>query len=480
VLICESALAININALYLSACRRELGVITGVDNYEVQLLRMDGSVIKVPRYEIIYWAYYPLDMLPIQKNRGGKDLQMVRIDTLHEQNLVPLIQGWPIDFSEGKISFLTLNGGEAVVDRESIWKVSIADTPRDLNFNNQVTRKYEFTHPYSFEYCPIQYEGQLSSREKPHRVYPQQILSDPVVIKKELDRLKKGHDGIRDYDREQSFYPVPQMYKNITSLGMWVSYPSRYGASESRTNLTPILIDEFSSGPFGYQRQFLTGTAPIYSSIHEEPQTQIYYSFKADYFHLQAFLDPNVVLVGTKYKWGIQDVPLNHDDRSKEIGLLEFGFDYGQFAFNFYGAGVVDTGINVLGQFAEDTGNLIRGGLTYRNFNFKVASQYGATSYDSFGLKFFRTNVELFFIKNIEFMYSLIYRNQTFADPTKFQYASTSLTNVAYLQYAMSHRFKVGAFLSLESLSNQYGLTSLYNSSQNLYTKGGLFGSLSF
>jgi ADP-ribose pyrophosphatase YjhB (NUDIX family) len=214
-LIGRSALAININALYLSACKRELGVITGVDNYNVQLLLLSGKVIKVPRYEIIYLAYYPTDVLPIRQLKADSDLKIVTVKTLHENKIVDMIRGWPIDFSETKISFLTPNGGEAVIDRDNLWGVDIGSTPSEMTFQHIISSKYEFTHPYAFDYCPVALEGNLNSKEKALRVYPQQILSDPVMIKKELDRLKKGHEGIVEYHREQQFYAVPQLYHNI-------------------------------------------------------------------------------------------------------------------------------------------------------------------------------------------------------------------------------------------------------------------------
>jgi hypothetical protein len=191
-------------------------------------------------------------------------------------------------------------------------------------------------------------------------------------------------------------------------------------------------------------------------------------------------LDTNFVLVGTKYKWAAQDMPVNHDDRSSEIGFMEFGFDYGRFAFNLYGAGVVDSGVHVGSQFQENSGNLLRYGLTYQNQLFKIDVQYGGTSYNAFGLKFFRANGQYAFSKYLDLIYSFIYRGFSFSDPNFFQYASTSYTDVLYLKYKLSHKFQVGGFVSLESFANQYGPTSLISSSQNLYSKAGLFGALSF
>ena len=94
-----------------------------------------------------------------------------------------LVEGWPVDYSDSKISFLLRDGNELVM-----------------------------------------------------------FLNDPIVIKRELVRLKEGHEQILEYEQNQKFYPVPQVFENRTSLGLWFS-----------------LIDELSKGPFGYQHIFLTG-----------------------------------------------------------------------------------------------------------------------------------------------------------------------------------------------------------------------------
>ncbi|MBU1910557.1 MAG: hypothetical protein KJ726_10960, partial [Verrucomicrobia bacterium] len=106
------------------------------------------------------------------------------------------------------------------------------------------------------------------------------------MIRRELDRLRKGYQELVDDIEDQKFYPVPQLYRNRTSLGFWGSLLSRYAASESRSNnLTPLLTNTYSSGPFRYQHIFFTGTTPNGLLLHNEAQTQVFYRFKAAYFH---------------------------------------------------------------------------------------------------------------------------------------------------------------------------------------------------
>ena len=52
--------AVNISSVYFSSCNRENGVIIHVDENRVQMLGLDGAILDIPRYEIIYMSYYPL------------------------------------------------------------------------------------------------------------------------------------------------------------------------------------------------------------------------------------------------------------------------------------------------------------------------------------------------------------------------------------------------------------------------------------
>lgn len=58
-----------------------------------------------------------------------------------------LVEGWPVDYSDSKISFLLRDGNELVM-----------------------------------------------------------FLNDPIVIKRELVRLKEGHEQILEYEQDQKFY----------------------------------------------------------------------------------------------------------------------------------------------------------------------------------------------------------------------------------------------------------------------------------
>lgn len=485
ILLGSNALGIDISSFYVAACQRYTGVVLNVTGQTIQVLTLDGSVQSVPRYEIIYMATYPLDIVPIEKIQDPQKIPYIVLKTRQDDRLVDLVKGWPVDFTEDRISFLNLTGQGFVVDRDNIWGLEVQQADSSLNFSNNIHDAYLFTHPYPFANCRNTPVGRPGAHVV--KIDPQQLLGDPITIKRELDRLMHGHDQMQIYMKRQQFYPIPQLYTNDSSLGLWTSAGSRYGASSSRSNnFTPILRDERSLGAFSFQQVFLTGSAPLPQSIHEEPQAQIFYRFKADYFHLSTMIDPDLILVGQRYQWTTHDFA-GTDDREVEMGQLEFGFDYGHFAVNFYGVGEVDSGAKYQDRFQSDTIPLPRVGLSYRAYAFMTDLQYGTGSgTNSQSLSFLRWNIWRLFSKQFDGQFSFIERNFKYQpsagvnSSVNFQYGSTSLTAALYGTYRFSRSYSAQAFVSYEKHDAHFGITDTSQSGTNYYIKGGLNGTLTF
>ena len=264
-------------------------------------------MLTLRRYEVIYYATFLIDTVPVAEVRDPGAVPMLEIKTLEGNELVKLVRGWPVDFSKDKIAVLNEHGTEVLIDRNKIWRLEFDQSLAPFRFRNPTITRYAFAHPYAFASCPLDVEGATAGGAKRggvFTVYPQQLLNDPVSIKRELDRFAEGHQQIKQYEIDQDFYARPEIYENETQLGMWLAVSSRYGASHDRANnFTPYLVNDFSAGPFGFQSELKTGAGPLLQTIHEEPQTQMYYRLKADYFHFTGMVDPNLLLVGQKYKW---------------------------------------------------------------------------------------------------------------------------------------------------------------------------------
>jgi hypothetical protein len=322
--------AMDIKAVYLSSCKREVGVITKSATSSIEMFSLKGKSVKVPRYEIVGISSYPLENFPVESMELSKSsADLFYFKTKYKKDIVPLVTGWPVTYSKNKISVLSVTGEEIPFSRDSIWDIEIIPHNKQYKFTTPVKAQYNFLHPVGLRKCPVETYGRGKRKIE---VAPQEFISDPVEIKRRLDTIKREKSHLNMYVRSKDFYSVPQVYENKTTLGLWLSGNSRHGASENRSNnWAPILENQFSSGPYGYQHVFLTGAAENMFFVHEEPQTQFYYRFKADYFHLAYFMDPTGILMGKKYRWFDQELSVG-EYRANDMSFIELGFDYGLFS----------------------------------------------------------------------------------------------------------------------------------------------------
>ncbi len=470
--------AINLHALYTASCQRHVGVILGVTPRHLALLNLEGNIVNVERYEVIYYVNYPLDKVPMASIENPEQVPQVTVKTFQNGELETLVVGWPVDFSADRVSFLSLKGLEVSIDRRSIWDIRF-DTRNGRVAFPHVTKQFEFVPPYAFANC-------ATEKKKLIKVFPQDVLSDPVKIKREFDRLEDSHRRLQKYETEEHFYPVPEIYTNQTLLGLWLMAGSRYGASDNRTNnFTPLLSNEFSSGPFGFQSEFRSGSGLLNQTIHEETQTQVYYRMKADYFHLSAFFDPNLILVGDKYKWGRDDLKSN-DLRAIESGFLEMGFDWGAFALEVYMGTSLNVGAREQDYVKEDTLSLPRIGIRYQGYTWILSAQVGSGSTDIFKGNFFRANFEYKPSKNWRYAVSALSRNLKFDGKdsntnTPFRSESKSLTVAGDFQFRFHTRYWAGLNFALEQVGQTGSLNGGADQSENhVYPKLGTMVSLSF
>lgn len=472
--------ALTVHALYSSACQREVGVILKVDPSYVHLLNTKGKVVKIRPFEVIYLTTYPAEFLPIYEVSDLSSIPAVEIKTRVGGDVVSFVEGWPLGYTKDEISFLTRRGTETVISRRSIFSIDFRPVTEPVRFDQERKRQaYEFEHPFAFRDCPSDIKG-----EDKVRVFPQQMINQPVTIKRELDVLRTGYERLRWYEREQDFYPVPETVRSETSLGFIFNLGSRYGASTSRTNnYTPVLTDKYSSDIFDYQHTFVTGSAPMFYAAHEEAQTQSFYAFKASYFHLSAMADLNLLLVGSQYPWREADFDNRADLRLNDVTFIEFGFDFGRWAFQLHLTDVLQLGSFFDGITQIDTVNVPKVGLSYQGNTFKVEAFGGSAAvgtdrskltnkFGTLNVSLQRANLHYAGWDDLQLTYSLIRRQVNY--DRDFTVASSSLTNAVYFTKPFRKRYQIQGMFSAEGITNDFRSPTNAARDDKLYPKAGL------
>lgn len=476
----SSVYGITMNGVYFGTCERDIGVIVNADESHIQLLTLPGIIKRISRFDIIYLADYPLGNIPIRSVQNTETKPVTIINTLVNFKPQELVRGWPIDFSDQSILFLTTAGDELVISRDDIYSVKNAEGTKQIDLTNATKAAFYYYYPALFNHCQSE-RSELKVDTAENEVYPQQLIGNALLVKSTLDHLMEGHKLIKDYKRNQKFYAVPIIYTNDTHIGVWYNYNSRHGASDSRNNSAiPFIISDQSDGPFGFQRRITTGSWLMPYSVHEEPQTLFSYALKADYFHFSVMFDPSIILSGSNYQWKKNELE-TYDDRITEIFHLAFGFDYNHFSFEI-ALPIYNIGVRNDEYFANDRAAMFRYGLMYRNQFIETNLYFGRgtseTENDSNAdrnqdeentsghhrnqLTTGRLNFALNYLGKLRPSYSLIYRKYVFhRDPDvesfgSFDYQSTSFTNFFSLGYRFDNDITVSGYISHEYNQLEY------------------------
>lgn len=476
----SQAFAVQVEALYTSLCERHVGITLFVDKRFSYFLNTDGYLKKIPRYQILSIATYPLDHFPLQKDVNvTEQISQVRLWTLSKGELVQLGEGFVLGYNQSGFQLLTLQGHEVYISSESIWKIDVIKKTNTLNSAKSNSRKYAFSHPQRGQCSEAKSEGVA--------VYPTELISDPVSIKRRFDSQIAAFKKIQDYEEAQSFYAVPQIYKNFTSIGYWLPMGNRYGSSTGRVaGLAPLIRNEYSQGPFSFQHLSLTGAGPIPDSIHDETQTMLYYGFKSSYIHFAGFIDPTLILAGANYQWQQDDLK-GLDERAVESSYLSLGFDRGPFSITFFLNSHVFGAIKQNGSFNKYTADLLRLGLGWKtskfslNFNTSLSGDMevkNASSENWDGdFKFTKLSATYNFNefwKTEAFFFSRQVAAKDSTNMIKFNGDSKTLGIGVY--HFLTRRWLVGTRVSTEEVSNK----SQSASEKSRFLKSGLHASMNF
>lgn len=463
VAVTPAALALDISAFYVGSCRRVVGIPLRVDDESIEVLAVNGDTTVLPRHEINLIATYPSSTVPFRRITGVKTALPLSIMTWRDRKMVELVRGWPVEFTQDKIAFLTLSGRGFVLDRSSIWQIETLEAPTKTEFygnRDGDDTSLVFVHPQILANCPLE----TVSTAKKRQLVAQQLLSEPITIKRELDRLQKGHEVIDSYRRKQAFFPVPALYGNQTSLQLWTSIGSRYGSSKNRSNnFTPLVKSEHWTGPFLYQHQFMTGSGLHIHSLHDEPQTLAAYQFKADYIQFGVMSDLQFLLIGgEKYRWREEDID-GEDLRLNDTARVFAAIDYGRFSLLFLPTSSGNVGVRYNGLFVEDGVSLPLFGFSYRVPDLYADFITGSDTSGKMQMSFFRANIRYQLNALTQMTASYISRAQQSIDfiGKRFDFDMKSQTVTASIEHLHRSRFPIGGYFSVEQLSGRFSGTGL-------------------
>ena len=143
------AKAMQVEAIYTSLCGRLVGVNLYADKRFAHFITIQGEYRKIPRYQILSMASYPLDKFPAEADlKIPATVPFTRLWTFNKGEKVILAEGYVLGSNSSGFQVFTLNGSEVFVSRDSLWKVEVISDESSLRVQSKAKSKYYFSHPH--------------------------------------------------------------------------------------------------------------------------------------------------------------------------------------------------------------------------------------------------------------------------------------------------------------------------------------------
>jgi hypothetical protein len=444
IMICSNfAFSLRLYSIFQPGCKRTTGLMAFVDNTHLHVLTPSGNLEAVPLFQISGIVEYSLPQFPLAMIAGSKSEAVAFRFYGSQANVKELIaEGFVTDFNKSSLQIYDVSGQEKLVLRDQIWAIeSDKWTDRRTQTRFEQSPSFKLRSPIVFEHCKDERVGGASGTVL--TLVPERTYANVVARKEFIDQRRDEYERLLRYESHQQFYAQPNIYYNRTRMGTWLSLNTRYtNVGVRQTNFLPFIEDEFSSDIFSYQHVIKSGSIPVRWSFQDEPQLQVYYGLKADYIHLDMFLDPSVILLGEKYQWSSEQIK-SVDDRFVEMFGLKFGLDYEKISL-FVVVASGEGGIRNDQYFMPQNMDALRGGLAFFHHDMSVDFSAGNFHYtqrrknDTADLNF----IELIEHKGPTFRLNLSYQPQNYGVELAYIYRQVSSQRKDLFNYeGASHIF---------------------------------------
>ena len=262
--------AIELYSFFDNQCKEVIGYLVSEREDVYTILSVDGKFINLHRDDLkgilVYHVINP-PLQGIEDHKGGLD----KILTLSVQNEGKLdtFSGFPIQFIEDLVLFLSIDGSVRVHKIDSIIKIR----PFGGRAISKLGKKVNLS---------IKSKGYLQACNSGRGGFlrPNRILIDQIKIYQFLSNYKIGYEAFKSFQERTYLYARPKLYTQETRFGLVRQDPIERSAS----TIFPFM--EWSSGkPFRVQS--LTQIGSIFNEYGADldPLAGLKAEVKAHFFH---------------------------------------------------------------------------------------------------------------------------------------------------------------------------------------------------
>jgi len=240
--------AIEVHSFIDDQCHATTGVLVRVDEFNVQVIRLDGSVASLPVESVRLLAIHKVLENPLARIAVDDSLRALAREVRTGDGTQSSFVGWPVGFYDQLVIFFDTEGRSHVLEH------------RDIRSLRPVRTMAAELRPSTFASVTLDFPPELllcGGARSEAGLRPSRVLGDRIKVDDYLAKMRDRYSALDSFEERTHVYPRPFVFDPTTRLGL--SYLS--GTRGEFVKYIPLYFQWSSGRPYRFQSHSTVGVA---------------------------------------------------------------------------------------------------------------------------------------------------------------------------------------------------------------------------
>jgi len=270
-LFASAAHAIELHSFIDDQCHATTGVLVRVDESSVQLIRLDGTLARIPVESVHILAIHKVLENPLARIVVDDSLRALARQVRTGEGDQATFVGWPVGFYDQLVIFFDTDGRMHVLEHQ------------DIRSLRPVSTMAAEIRPSTFAPVALDFPPELllcGGARAETGVRPSRVLGDRIKVDDYLAKLRDRYSALDSFEERTHVYPRPFVFDPTNRLGL--TYLS--GTRGDIVKYVPLYFEWSSGRPYRFQSHSTVGVATSLWLPIVEPTLSFQSDVKSHFF----------------------------------------------------------------------------------------------------------------------------------------------------------------------------------------------------
>ena len=311
-------------------CRAHSGLITGINEQNFFLWKLDGKLISLQREKISSVLVFDTRKNPYSNVKSSPKLRpFLRKVTFGTSNDRESIIGWPYKFVEDLVFYISTQNKNYVLSLEQIKSI------QGLAPNERVSDSKDRTFPVVLNLAPYLPHCFPNRPSRAAGLRPTRTITDKIKVFVFFENLENGLNRVSNFEDRTQVYARPFLYgKNDARFGIQRFDEQRRELYMHSSPVLPVYFQWKSGSDFHFQSQTTLGGSYQQWLPNVEPLSVIASDLKSHFFNALFIGNLTTLSAGRPLKLGgTGGAPEKYNVSTSLNYMALMGFDYHKYTF---------------------------------------------------------------------------------------------------------------------------------------------------